>query len=257
MDPAPSPLPFHRLVVEAGHAAGTDKIAHHRYDRSYALHLEPYRHWRQWALLEIGYGSGAGLTFWRQLFPEAFVYCLDRDVALQQEQALVLQADQASLESLEAALAQIHHRPLGLIVDDGSHHPAHQLQTFSLLWPALLHPGGTYVIEDIETSYWRQGVLYGYPLNYGLQDGWSCLEAFKLAVDYLNRRFLCAEDRSLLAYRLLSIGLDPQALRDVEQISFGPNCIVIRKAAAEDAPLLEAPYAHARCTERLPRPPLR
>ena len=245
---------FQAQVAAAGLAAGTDKVHHHHYERAYGRWLEPFRHWQQWALLEIGYGNGAGLTFWRQLFPEAFVYCLDRDVEQTHDQARVLRADQSSLESLQAALAQIRHRPVGLIVDDGSHHPAHQLLTFSLLFVELLAPGGTYVIEDIETSYWRQGLLYGYPINYGLQDPWSTIEAFKLAADYLNRRCLGQEDRNLLAYRMLAIGLDPAALASVEMISFGPNCIAIHKAAEQDGPLLEAPYPLAATSRRFPDP---
>jgi len=40
-----------------------------------------------------------------------------------------------------------------IIIDDGSHVPRHQLITFTSLFPCV-RPGGVYVIEDIESSYY-------------------------------------------------------------------------------------------------------
>ena len=40
-----------------------------------------------------------------------------------------------------------------IIIDDGSHIPGHQLTSLACLLPAL-NPGGLYVIEGLETSYW-------------------------------------------------------------------------------------------------------
>ena len=40
-----------------------------------------------------------------------------------------------------------------IVIDDGSHVPSHQLLTFETVWPHIT-PGGIFVIEDIETSYW-------------------------------------------------------------------------------------------------------
>lgn len=41
-----------------------------------------------------------------------------------------------------------------MIVDDGGHTPAQQRASYERLFPALRH-GGLYIIEDIETSFWR------------------------------------------------------------------------------------------------------
>ena len=49
-----------------------------------------------------------------------------------------------------------------LIVDDGSHDVGHQQLTFGKLF-RLLKPNGIYIIEDMCTSYFKEGEnLYGY-----------------------------------------------------------------------------------------------
>ena len=48
------------------------------------------------------------------------------------------------------------------VIDDGSHIPEHQLLTFNCFFDIVLQPGGIYILEDIEVSYWRRGSLYGY-----------------------------------------------------------------------------------------------
>lgn len=193
-------------------------------------------------MLEIGYGSGAGIEFWRKLFPDVFIYCFDRDVEGEEDGVKVIRADQSDLQSLQSAVENIGH-PIDFIVDDGSHHPSHQILTFSSLFSSLLESGGLYVIEDIETSYWRNGMLYGYTMNYGLNDPWSTMEAFKVALDYLNRHFLCEEDKSLLQYRMMSVGLDPQAIDMAESILFSRNCILLEKQ--DDLVEDQQPYAHS------------
>lgn len=40
-----------------------------------------------------------------------------------------------------------------IILDDGSHFPSHQKQSFESLFFGLLRPGGLYLVEDVHTSY--------------------------------------------------------------------------------------------------------
>ena len=50
-----------------------------------------------------------------------------------------------------------------IIIDDGSHVPQHMVYTLYSLFDTALNPGGIYIIEDIETNYWKNGtVLFGY-----------------------------------------------------------------------------------------------
>jgi len=56
-----------------------------------------------------------------------------------------------------------------IIIDDGSHIPRHQLVSFSALFP-FVRPGGVYVIEDIESSYYDGPEDKGYyPSLYGVE----------------------------------------------------------------------------------------
>jgi len=52
---------------------------------------------------------------------------------------------------LERIVAE--HGPIHVVIDDGSHRPEHVRATFAVLFP-LLADGGTYIIEDTQTSYW-------------------------------------------------------------------------------------------------------
>lgn len=115
------------------------------------------------------------------------------------------------------------------IVDDGSHIPEHQLLTWDLFFRTVLEPGGVYIVEDIEVSCWRRGVLYGYPTRYGLHQSRTFMAVMKLVVDWLNRDFLSAEDRCVLANRLQDSGLSPATCEQVASIEFAQNCVVLRK----------------------------
>jgi hypothetical protein len=220
---------FCELMIAAGAAAQTDKVFTHHYERLYSRFLHRFRDKEEFAMLEIGYGTGAGIHFWQTVFPSAFVYCFDRDHEGVGERSRIIKVDQSNPSRLQNGVGLVEH-PIDLIIDDGSHHPSHQLNSFSYLFSDLLRDDGVYAIEDIETSYWRNGSLYGYAMNYGLNDPWSAVEAFKVALDYVNRHFLCEEDKSLLQYRMMSVGLDPQAVELIEAIAFSQNCIFVNKA---------------------------
>jgi len=187
------------------------------------------------------------MSFWKTIFPDAFVYCFDCDFEGEEDRGKVIRVDQSSLEELRRGAEQIKH-PISLIVDDGSHHPSHQLLTFSFLFHDLLQSDGLYAIEDVETSYWRNASLYGYVMNYGLHDPWSAIEAFKLASDYVNRFCLSREDQSMLQSRMMSIGLDPEAVDSIESILFSRNCILVQKRTSEEP--LQVDYGHADATSR-------
>ena len=115
------------------------------------------------------------------------------------------------------------------IVDDGSHIPEHQLLTFDALFRDLLEPGGVYIFEDIEVSYWRRGSLYGYPTRYGIQDSHGLIEVMKLLLDWLNREFLSGADRAALLARLQDRGLRESSCSAVASIEFAHNCIILRR----------------------------
>lgn len=233
--------------VANGH--GTDKCQVHGYHRFYPLFLATLDADSEFTIVEIGYGGGESMPMWKELFPNAYYVCIDKDVSGEGDGYLLIKADQNNPAEIESAIEKIS-LPVRLIVDDGSHHPQHQLTTFSALFQDLLEPGGIYVVEDIETSYWLAGRLYGNAMRYGLFSRWSSIEAFKLAADFTNRAFLAEQDRDLLSYSMMMVGLSPNAAELINMVSFGQNCVVLTKALADDFQFLNRDYPHSQCTAR-------
>lgn len=154
-----------RTMMELGIATGTDKIYHHGYHRFYPIFLEALRD-KPISMVEIGYLNGDSHRMWNSYFPKGRVYFIEKDGDHQIENGFG--GDQSSKDDLRKFLASKNMtKSLDIIVDDGSHHPSHQLFSFKYLYKWGLKPGGIYIIEDIEMSYWIRGDTYGFKLNYG------------------------------------------------------------------------------------------
>lgn len=67
-----------------------------------------------------------------------------------------MQCDQGDKASLDATMDTIrrkkHYKPFDIVIDDGSHQPAHQILSFETIWP-MVNPSGYYVIEDMHPFY--------------------------------------------------------------------------------------------------------
>jgi hypothetical protein len=120
------------------------------------------------------------------------------------------------LEDLNKVKYAIKDKNLFFINDDGSHIPEHQLLTFNELFP-LLCEGCIYIIEDIETSYWTKGEIYGYQANYGYKHPNSIIEVFKDVVDSVNSEFAGEKINKVLHHDKIGY------------ITFAKNCIIIVK----------------------------
>jgi cephalosporin hydroxylase len=64
---------------------------------------------------------------------------------------LIFQGDQNDADFLREVTRTAG--PFDIIIDDGSHIQSHIITSFEALFP-LMKPGGIYVIEDTQTSYW-------------------------------------------------------------------------------------------------------
>ncbi len=98
--------------------------------------------------------------------------------------------DQSDAKFLQRMKADLGHKQFDIIVDDGSHVPWHQLLTFEIMFETWLKPGGLYIIEDVETSYWdgTNPRIYGYDIiNAGLGKEGSVVEKFKVLIDLFYR----------------------------------------------------------------------
>ena len=220
------PSPFSVSFAAAAESSGSDKFNQHGYHRFYPHHLDRFRH-REGNLVEIGVDEGKSLQLWRQYLPNAFLHGVDIGRECKGERFVIHRCDQGDPGQLRVVAEQIG--AAFAIIDDGSHIPEHQLLTFDLFFEAVLEPGGLYIIEDIEVSYWRRGVLYGYPTRYGLHSSRTLMAAMKLVVDWVNREFLSDADRSVLSARLRDAGLSAATCDQVASLEFAQNCVLLRK----------------------------
>jgi hypothetical protein len=171
-----------------GRTHGTDKVTHHGYHRFYPRFLEHYRALPAGlAMLEIGVDQSHSLRTWLDYFPRAFIYGVDISISKAGERFKIFKADQSRTEDMRRIVESELRHPLFLVVDDGSHVPEHQVACFDLLFQSsALQPGGTYIVEDIETSYWTRGGLYGYNTRCG--PGTQCQSKGMCASYFFMRR---------------------------------------------------------------------
>lgn len=196
----------------------TDKVNYHRYDRFYPTFLEPLRS-QQFNMLEIGVDQLASLGVWKEYFPKAYIYGADIGVEYEDERSKIFKLDQSNNQDLQFLIDNIP--PCQFIIDDGSHHPYHQYLTFTKLFPHLLENGGIYIVEDIETNYWRPGTeCYGYAIDY-----FNFIDWVKGKINYVNSEF--AQIKNSL---------------NISTITFAQNCIIFTKTKLEDIPIQNKNY---------------
>jgi hypothetical protein len=136
-------------------------------------------------------------------------------------------------------------RPLFFVIDDGSHIPGHQTTTFDVLFKKLV-AGGTYIIEDIETSYWTKEGLYGYTTEFGYNHPESIVEIFKGLADDINGQFL-KQDIKKLHSNVYKKYISDSNRENVSSVTFGQNCIIIVKKTEEEKELFDKKYVWERC----------
>ena len=173
---------------------GTDKWGIHRYTPHYERHLQHLRGER-FTLLELGIGgykrrrrSGASMKMWRWFFPHADIVGLDIEdkTWLTRGPIHAYLGDQTDPEILHQIIER-HGAPM-VVVDDGSHIPAHVRESFQILFP-LLPDGAVYCIEDTQTSYWP---AWGGQLD--PKASGTSMDLVKDLVDGLNHEEFLLED---------------------------------------------------------------
>ena len=200
---------------------GTDKYGEHDYTPVYQALMRPWRG-KPVRLLEIGVGGytgflgGESLRMWESYFRRGRIYGIDvyDKTALSGGRVKVLQCSQVDAQRLDALAREIG--PFDFIIDDGSHLNAHQIATFGILWPHL-KDGGTYIIEDVQTSYWPAygGGLLGTPAY-----ARSCMHWFKNLAESVNLpEFLEPAPPGLAA--------------GIASVAFHHNLVVLRKDLSE------------------------
>jgi hypothetical protein len=124
---------------------GTDKASEHSYLPVYEEVLESLRE-KPVRLLEIGIWKGRSLLMWAEWLPRAEIHGIDLQLPdVTHDRIRMHQHSQCD----ESALRLLPDDYFDVIIDDGSHQPADQLQSIHYLWPKL-RTGGFYFVEDIQ-----------------------------------------------------------------------------------------------------------
>jgi hypothetical protein len=145
-------------LCELARKYGTDKGGEHLQAGDTCHNYTPayhalFKHRRDevTAVLEIGIAHGCSLRMWKEYFPKAMIFGIDSNpnCLFQEDRILTFCGDQYSEADLLRIVKPTRVIGYDLIVDDGSHEPAHQIFTAKVLLP-YLSDDGIYVIEDIE-----------------------------------------------------------------------------------------------------------
>ena len=197
-----------------------DKVSHHRYDRFYPLFLEPLRN-TEFNMLEIGIDEGKSFKLWSEYFPKSKIWGADIEPkVLEHDRCITIQADQSSLNGI-IKISNLSPKDCAFIIDDGSHVTDHQILTFHYLFQHNLKPGGVYIVEDIEASWWKPDIeMYGYKTGHK-----NICEYFKSLSDSIQQEF--NGELNLLG---------------IETITFAYNSIIITKSKEEDLALYSREY---------------
>ena len=197
---------------------GTDKVDPHGYNFFYPKYLEPFRG-DEFNMLEIGYQGGHSCRMWQEYFPKANIFAMDINIEGEDptrmfarfENHIVFKGDQSNINDLNRVSSAIGSAKF--IIDDGSHQPTHQIETFNFLFKNLLEPGGVYIIEDIECNYWdEESSIYGYRIGV-----FNAIDYTKKLIDYVNSEFSKKENKL-----------------KISSITYGQNCIIITKQTEEE-----------------------
>lgn len=239
--------------------SGTDKLWRHGYHRYYSEIFAAFRSKKDVRILEIGVEHGRSLVTWANFFENAapdgiqgvsFRHTGDFLKSSCEVEKLELckkvrvfygdQSNSTFLNELvrdgalidpESHLREVDWQKCGwdIVIDDGSHLPRHQLISFYKLFP-FVRPGGVYVIEDIETSYFDASFaeIYGYKIKdagIGTPPPGNFVEKMKQLIDVVNRHWFYRPEYSVLG---------PKVDHNIRLISFGGGLIWAQKHFESD-----------------------
>jgi len=163
---------------------GTDKsvagTGHHGYTTHYHEAFKRLQG-KPMSLLELGVGQGASVKMWADYFPHGQIAGIDITPSCKNfEDARIRvfigrQEDGAFMQEVIRECG-----PFDIVVDDGGHRTAAQIESLKILWPHV-KPCGYYAIEDL-------GVAYDRNYKYGGGHGkWaSIVEFLKDLVDEIQ-----------------------------------------------------------------------
>jgi len=201
----------------------SDKISHHGYERFYPLFLNQFQQ-EPCNILEIGMHEEDSIVLWREYLPDAHIHGIDIAHYQSKQGVTMHQIDQSNPNQLSEFSAGKANQ-FSIILDDGSHVPKHQILTLKNLWNTL-RPGGIYIIEDIETSWWGKSSIYNYDFD---SAELNLIEYFNNIPTLINREFS-------------SVSSKESWMKEIDLISFGQNCIILQKCTEGSRTKLDRNY---------------
>ncbi|OWP79621.1 class I SAM-dependent methyltransferase [Flavobacterium oreochromis] len=186
----------------------TDKYGGHFYTQHYQHFFRKFK-FKKMNVLEIGVGGyddpirgGNSLRMWKSYFPFAKIFSIDiyDKSKLQENRIKIYKGSQVDENLLRGICKEVGE--FDLIIDDGSHINDHVIKTFEYLFPRL-KKGGYYVIEDTQTSYWKE---YGGSSVDRNKEG-TIYHYFKEKIDALNYKEFEIENYSPTYYDKNIVGV--------------------------------------------------
>lgn len=170
---------------------GTDKSTkHHGYTLVYEKFFEKFRD-SDILLIECGYGSyhfanqgGHGARTWRDYFKNARIVSTDIYPKTNIPDGVMFYQGSQDDPDFWKLVTTAHGSP-EIFIDDASHICSKTVATFKAMFP-LMASGGIYVIEDLETNYWRDIASDGQDFEGGLKREGTMVEFLKSLIDDVN-----------------------------------------------------------------------
>ncbi|AVP87150.1 Putative O-methyltransferase I [Candidatus Phycorickettsia trachydisci] len=190
----------------------------------YEFYLPPYIN-QNASILEIGVQNGGHLQILSKYLKNAKIYGLDIDQNVcKLDLGKDIQTFCFNATEEELINKNMPNLNFDVIIDDGSHQSPDVIKTFQIMFYKL-KPGGTYIIEDMHASYWKE-------FQGGYQKPYTQIEYFKSLIDILNSYHInannSAETKNTEFYDSLS-DIEKEFLRWTQSITFYDSVAVVKK----------------------------
>lgn len=138
-----------KQFVKYGYKA-TDKYWVHGYTPYYGFMMRGQER-AKLRILELGVKDGMSLKLWKDSFPRAQIFGVDKELLIEPEDRIyLLKGDVNDIEFLDN-VGKVN-GPFDLIIDDASHRPDPQRSNFNTLWKHV-NDNGVYAVEDLHPNY--------------------------------------------------------------------------------------------------------
>ena len=136
---------------------GTEHYEKHGYTEVYDKYIPENG---EFVLLEIGVWHGDSLRMWKEYNPQLTIHGVDIDKNVRNfvndtDGVSLHIGDQSDVKFMEDVI-RLSGSP-NFIIDDGSHHHSHIIESFKILWEHL-QPKGFYFIEDLHAPHAQRDV---------------------------------------------------------------------------------------------------